>query len=142
GNRILIYDVAGTNLTMLHEQTAHRDVVRALAWNTNNTRLASGSFREITVWEVTNMQPAWSAATNIAGRVTGLEFVADKLLAADCPPAQASWLRFYAADTGVPLTARQAHADSINALAVSPGRKLFATAGNEGLVKIWDTESQ
>src|SRR4029079_9580180 len=83
GNRILIYDVAGTNLTLLQEQTAHREVVRALAWNTNNTRLASGSFREITVWEATNMQSVWSGATNLVGRVTGLEFAGDRLLAAD-----------------------------------------------------------
>jgi mono/diheme cytochrome c family protein len=140
-NRILIYDIAGTNLTLLQEKEAHRDAVRALAWHPKNTHLASGSFRELTLWDAATLEPAWSLSTNLLDRVNAIAFAGDTLIVADTGPAQPSWVRTLRADTGEPIAAWQAHSDAINDLTVSPGGKLLATAGADGLAKLWNIES-
>jgi mono/diheme cytochrome c family protein len=140
GNRILIHDVGGTNFNVIAEVTAHKDAVRSLAWSADGKSLASGAFREITLWNAA-LEPHWTMSSNILERVGAVAFADDKLIACDGPAAQSGWVRVFVAQTGAPVTNWQAHADAIYDLAVSPDAKTLATAGADGLVKLWDIAS-
>lgn len=142
GNRIVIYDVGDTNFSIVAEREAHKDVVRSLAWSTNGEAIASGSFRELVLWEINDLKPLWSVASNLLDRVTVIRFAGDKLLAADGGAGQGGWLRAFAVNSGAPLSAWQAHADTIYDLAVTRDGARVASAGGDGLVKFWDIASQ
>ena len=93
GNRIALHSTASTNFALLKDFKAHRDVVRSLAWSRDGRFLASGSFREITLWDAATLSRLWS--TQSLGRVTALHFTAtgDALIAADSSEAQSGWVR-------------------------------------------------
>jgi len=63
------------------------------------------------------------------------------LLVADGGPAQAGWIRIFDTETGRVRAAWTAHADSINAVAVSRDGRRLATAGADKLVKVWDLDN-
>jgi len=137
GSQIIVHDLTATNFPALAEHTAHYDAVRALAWSSDGKFLASGSFRELTLWDG-EMKPVWSIATNLLDRINALAFAEDKLIACDGSAAQSGWVRIFSAETGVAVTNWQAHADTIYGMAVSPDAKTLATASADGLVKLWE----
>src|SRR5688500_8227613 len=99
GNQVLIHDVTGTNFNVIAEVVAHSDAVRALAWSADGKSLASGAFREITLWNA-ELKPQWTCLSNILEAVGAVAFVDDKLIACDGPAAQSGWVRVFAAQTG------------------------------------------
>jgi WD40 repeat protein len=143
GNRILIHDIPATNFPINAEVEAHRDVVRSLAWSPNGQSLASGSFREIKLWDASNLKEAWAVSSNLLDRISALRFApeGDSLIAADGAPAQNGWVRVFASDTGKSSAAWPAHADTIFDLSVSRDGKQLATASGDHLVKIWELAS-
>ena len=100
GNRIALHSTASTNFALLKDFKAHRDVVRSLAWSRDGRFLASGSFREITLWDAATLSRLWS--TQSLGRVTALHFTAtgDALIAADSSEAQSGWVRLFSTQNG------------------------------------------
>ncbi|HMJ65237.1 MAG TPA: DUF1553 domain-containing protein, partial [Candidatus Binatia bacterium] len=140
-NRLLIYDVSGTNFSVLAEREADRDALRALAWSSDGRFVASGSFRRITVWNAAELTELWSISSNLLDRITVVRFAGDKLLASDGAPAQSRWIRVFSAEDGNPQANWEAHSDTIYDLAVSPDGKTLASASGDGLVKLWDVAS-
>jgi mono/diheme cytochrome c family protein len=143
GNRILIHELSATNFPISAEVEAHRDVVRSLAWSPNGESLASGSFREIKLWDASNLKESWAISSNLLDRISALRFApaGDSLIAADGVPAQNGWVKVFATDTGRSSTAWLAHADTIFDLSVSRDGKQLATASGDKLVKIWELAS-
>jgi WD40 repeat protein/mono/diheme cytochrome c family protein len=140
GNRILIHDLSTTNLNVIAEREAGRDAVRSLAWSSDGRVVASGSFRRLTVWDG-ELTELWSVSSNLADRITALEFAGDKLLAADGAPGQSRWIRVFSASGGTLLAHWEAHSDMIYDLAVSADARTVASAAGDGLVKLWDLAS-
>ncbi len=141
GEGIEIRDVSATNHPVLVSQAAHVDAVRALAWSPDGRQLASGSFREIVLWDAaarTNLTKIWSATGGPAGRVNALRFTphGGALVAAD-----GGWLRTLAPATGKELQAWEAHEDAIYDVSMSPDGGLVATAGGDKLAKFWELVS-
>jgi len=141
GERIEIRDVSATNHLVLVSQAAHADAVRALAWSPDGRQLASGSFREIVLWDGaarTNLTKVWSVTSGLAGRVNALRFTphGGALVAAD-----GGWLRTLAPATGKELQAWEAHEDAIYDVSMSPDGGLVATAGGDKLAKFWELVS-
>jgi hypothetical protein len=141
GNRIVVYDVSGTNFAAVAEQPAHRDVVRSVAWSSDGKFLTTGSFRELKVWQATNLTPVWSVSSNLADRITALEVAGDTLIAADGSAAQSGWIRTFAMESGKPIRSWQAHSDTIYDFVVSPDTKALATGSGDGLAKVWEIAS-
>ena len=144
GNHIVIHETAGTNLPVRLEVEAHRDVVRSLAWSPDGKFLASGSFRELKVWDAATLEPVWSVTSNLLGRISALQFTPDgtALMVADSSPAQAGWVRLFKPSSGELEASWQAHADTIFDLAISRDGKRLATAGGDKLAKVWDLASR
>jgi len=143
GSMLAIYDVSGTNLTLMREFPAHIDTVQAIAWHPNGTQLATGAFRETVLWDAAKGERIWTARSNLTDRVTALVFSrsGDKLYVAEgMAPAGAS-VRILQAESGVEERKWPAHTDTILALALDADEKRLATAGADNLVKIWDTQT-
>jgi mono/diheme cytochrome c family protein len=137
GSQLVIHDLSATNFPALAERTAHRDAVRSLAWSSDGKFLASGSFREITLWDG-EIKPVWSISTNLLDRINSLAFADTNLIACDGSAAQSGWVRVFSAETGTAITNWQAHSDAIYNMAVSPDAKTLATASADGFVKVWE----
>ncbi len=144
GNRIVIHDCTATNFPILVEAEVHRDAVRSLAWSPDGQALASGSFREIKLWDASDLKEAWSISSDLLGQITALRFTpaGNSLIAADSLAAHTGWLRVFSADSGKSSARWQAHADTIFDLSVSPDGKQLATASGDKLVKVWELASQ
>lgn len=102
GNRILIHDMSATNFPISTEVEAHRDLVRSLAWSPNGQLLASGSFREIKLWNASDLKKTWAISSNLLDRISALRFspTGDSLVVADGVPAQNAWVRVFATESG------------------------------------------
>jgi WD40 repeat protein len=144
GNQIVIQNVAATDFPVLATFEPGRDVVRALAWSQDGKLLASGSFRQLTVWEAESQKQLWSVSSNLLGAVTALRFngTNETLIAADAATAGKGWLRIFGAGDGKRVAAWQAHDDTIHDLALSPDGAFLATAGGDRLAKLWNLGSR
>jgi WD40 repeat protein len=143
-NRIYLYDLASTNYAATAEVEAHRDAVRSLAWSPDGKFLASGSFREITLWESKELKKKWTCSSNLEDRITVLRFspYGGALIAADGAAGFGAWVRILNPETGKVLNEWQAHNDSIYDLAISPDSGVLVTASADKLVKSWELVSQ
>jgi WD40 repeat protein/mono/diheme cytochrome c family protein len=141
GNRISIHDLTTTNFAVVAECEAHRDAVRSLAWSADAKQLASGSFREVKLWDP-ECKLLWSVSTNLADRVTALRFAGEQLIVADGGASRPGWLRALSLKDGKLQAEWEAHADAIYDICLSPDRAKVATAGADGLAKIWDLNSR
>jgi len=144
GTDLVVQDLSQTNTPVLFRAQAHADVVRSVAWSTDGRWLATGGFRELTVWKVADFSVAWTTRSNLLGRITALRFSphGGALLAADGAASEAGWVRVFASDSGRPIVAWKAHTDTIFDLAVSADGGVVATAGGDRLVKTWEILSQ
>jgi WD40 repeat protein len=141
GTSIQIFDLASTNTAPSAEWSAHSEIVRTLAWSADGKKLASGSFREVALWE--DGKPAWKNTITDSDRVTAVRFVGeDQIALADGSIGVNGRILILDATNGKTKSTWSAHTDLINDLTVSADGKLLATAGADRLAKVWDIESQ
>ncbi len=144
--QIVIYNLGSTNFEIAASVPAHREMVRALAWNPEGNLLASGSFRELKTWSVTSnsIKANWSLSSNLLGRINSLRFTphGGALIAADGATAENGWIRVLFTRTGAEIAAWQTGSDVIYDLAVTPDGGLLATASGDKLVKLWELVSR
>lgn len=106
-NDIFIYDLAARRVAA-QIPDAHRALVQSLAFSPDGTRLASGSFREVKIWQV---QPSKASAAPVASK-----------------PADAALVKKIADSSKLAVLASAASADG----------KTIATACADGSVRLWD----
>jgi WD40 repeat protein len=140
GASIQVFDLSATNAAPLGEWTAHSENIRALTWSNDGKRLASGSFREVALWE--DGKAIWKNTVKDSDRVTVVRFISDDELAvADGAIASSGRISILDTATGKTKNTWTAHADLINDLSASADGKLLASAGADRLAKIWDVSS-
>jgi WD40 repeat protein/serine/threonine protein kinase len=130
-----VWDFASNRL--VREVTAGTDVIWSVAINPDGTRLATGSSNEIiTLWDLNSGQKT-AELTGQRGGATDVVFLADgvTLVAVD----RQGYLHLWDTVTGRRLTdAWQIHDGSSWRIAVHPDGIQFATAGDDGRVRLWD----
>ncbi len=141
GSRIQVFDGASTNASPIAEWSAHTEFVRSLAWSQDGKRLASGSFRQVALWE--DGRAVWKKAISDGDRVTAVRFLpgSGDLVVADGSMAVNGRISILDVATGQSKTNWLAHADLINDLSLSADGKLLATAGADRLAKVWELAS-
>ncbi|HMC28300.1 MAG TPA: c-type cytochrome domain-containing protein, partial [Verrucomicrobiae bacterium] len=146
GNAVVVHETGVTNAPSPAELREHRDAVQSLAWSHDGKLLASGSYREIVIWNADSWKLEQRLTNELVGRVTALAFSPDQsmLAVADGIATKSGIIRIWktalgAGPSGWKLESSwQAHSDSIMALDISHDGKLIASAGIDKLVKMFD----
>jgi WD40 repeat protein len=132
---VLLWDLASGNLR--REFTAERGVIWSVAFSPDGTRLATASSEEVvTLWRLKDGERL-ATMTGHSGGVTDLAFLADgvTLVATD----RKGNLHVWDTPTARRLAERQVgHQGATWRIAVHPDGERFATAGDDGQVRLWD----
>ncbi|MEA5464065.1 nSTAND1 domain-containing NTPase [Leptothoe sp. PORK10 BA2] len=127
---IKFWDLAGNALTTF---SGHEDQVMSVAFSDDGERLASGSEDgTVKLWNVQNGELVRTLQAN--SQVLGVRFVGnERIVAAKEDAIIQIW------DTeGNSENTLQGHSDSVLYLNVSPDGETLASAGQDGMINIWD----
>src|SRR4051812_26089118 len=143
GQLLTRYDVASTNFSAMVGSERHRDAIQSLAWSHDGKLIASGSYRELRIWDSASFKLIRRITNSLVGRINAIAFSPDdRLLAAsDGLPTRAGIVRLWEAASWKPSTNWEAHRDSIMALDFSHDGKLLATGAADKLAKIFEIPS-
>ncbi len=124
----------------------HSDNVFGLAFSPEGYRLASaGGDGTVRIWEATPLvektRPT-PRTLHVGGNwVRGLAFAPDGRRVAVAAYREDCTTQIWDVQTGEPIRTLAGHSNVINHLAFHPDGRRVATAGADGTIKIWDTDS-
>jgi WD40 repeat protein len=118
---------------------AHVSLVESLAFNADGTLLATGSFREVTIWNL-ETKTVEARLAGFADKVTAVAWSADgKYFAtAGGAPTEDGEIKLYDTDGKLLLEFKNAHSDTVFGLAFSPDSKLLASASADKFVRVFE----
>jgi len=117
---------------------AHLSLIESLAYSVDGKQLLSGSFQELTIWDIATGKPA-KRITGYADRVVAIAFSTDgKLFAtAGGAPTEDGEIRVFKADGTLAFEVKNGHSDTVFGVAFSPDGTLLATSGADKFVKVF-----
>ncbi|MBY0513994.1 MAG: NB-ARC domain protein [Gemmataceae bacterium] len=124
-------------------KAAHISLVEAVAFSPDGKTLATGSYQELTLWDVAKAEPK-KRVGGFADRVVALAFSADgKFLATGGgAPTEDGEIKVFEADSGKQvLDIKNGHSDTVFGVAFSPDGKLLATCAADKFVKVFELPS-
>ncbi|HEX7860550.1 MAG TPA: DUF1549 domain-containing protein [Verrucomicrobiae bacterium] len=150
GNQIHLHDLSQTNLPLLASTKAHTDTIRSLAWSADGKLLASGSYKEVRIWDAQSLKEKSLINSNLSGRVTSLRFTprGGALIVADSAVAESGWIRTFRLDqnsdslSSREIAAWRAHDDTIHDLTLTADGGFLGSAGGDKIVRLWELVSQ
>jgi WD40 repeat protein len=155
GNQVHLFDAkTGDFLKTLTDPTletpdgkpadaAHLSLVEAMAYSPDGKTLATGSFREVVLWDP-DEGTIRRRLTGFADRVVTLDYSRDgKYLAAGGgAPTEDGEIKVFDAATGKLVVAvKEGHSDTVFGVCFSPDGKLLATAAADKFVKVFEVPS-
>ena len=143
GAHLLLFQVDRDAVRLAGRSRAHRDQIHSLAWTPDGTRLVSGAFRRVVVWNPQPLGPQHEVVAGLTHRITALQPLRDgrRVAVADGIPGQSGRVRLCDAATGALLKSWKAHDDAIFAMTLSNDGGSLATAAGDGYLKVWDLAS-
>ena len=120
-------------------KAAHISLVEAMAFSPDGKTLVTGSFQEVTIWDVEKGEPKLRIG-GFADKVCAIAFSADgkKFATGGGSPTEDGEIKVFD-DTGKPFTEIKAgHSDTVFGAAFSPDGKLLATCGADKFVKVFE----
>jgi WD40 repeat protein/transcriptional regulator with XRE-family HTH domain len=140
GGHILVWNSSDYSLCATLE--GQRGMVTAIAWTTDGTRLASGSWGhgsdQLFIWDT----QSWRRIRTLADPnelVFGVAWSADgeRLVSAGSD----GLLRWWNPQNGECLLSRQGHDGPVQSLRPSPDGRLLASCGDDGAIQIWEMDT-
>jgi hypothetical protein len=116
--------------------------VTAVAFNPDGKLLASGSYGQVTVWDLRTGKPA-RVLTNVLGAVNDVRFSPDgtRLAVAGGQPSAKGDLRIYRVTDWKLLAVLRGHEDVVFSISWRPDGKRLASASFDKTIRIWDVDA-
>ena len=121
-------------------KAAHISLVESMAFSPDGKTLATGSFQELTLWDMEKGTPKQRIG-GFADRVTAIAYSADgKYFATGggAPTEDGEIKIFDAATAKVVIDIKNGHSDTVFGVAFSPDGKLLATCAADKFVKVFE----
>ncbi|HEY1187441.1 MAG TPA: c-type cytochrome domain-containing protein [Gemmata sp.] len=125
-------------------RAAHISLVESMAFSPDGKLLATGSFQELTLWDMATGEPRQRIG-GFADRVCAIAFSVDgtKFVTGGGAPTEDGEIKVFDTNTAKLFTEIKAgHSDTVFAAAFSPDGKLLATGGADKFVKVWELPTQ
>ncbi len=142
GKQVHLFD-AKTSAHLRTLQPAHEAGVEALAFSPDGVTLASGSLREVVLWNVATGKRR-ATVDGFADRVVSLDFSPDGTLlaAASGAPTVDGEVQLLHPETGnLVRELKSAHSDTVYGVRFSPDSQLLATCGADQAIRIFEVAS-
>jgi WD40 repeat protein len=121
-------------------KAAHISLVESMAFSPDGKTLATGSFQELTLWDVESAEPK-QRITGFADRVVAVTYAPNgkHLATGGGAPTEDGEIKILDAETGKVLhDIRNGHSDTVFGVAFSPDGRLLATASADRFVKVFE----
>ncbi len=121
-------------------KAAHISLVESMAFSPDGKTLASGSFQELTLWDIETGEPIKRIA-GFADRVCAIAYSSDgkKFATGGGAPTEDGEIKVFDAKTGkLIVEIKNGHSDTVFGVAFSPDVKLLATGGADKFVKVFE----
>ena len=151
GNQVHLYDgKKGDFLKTLVDPTlktadgkdakaAHISLVESMAFSPDGKTLATGSFQQMTLWDA-DTGAVKQRIGDFGDRVVAIAYSADgkQFATAGGPPAEDGEIKLFDAAGKLTTTFKNAHSDTVYAVAFSPDGKLLASGAADKFVKVFE----
>ena len=119
--------------------SAHVSLIESMAYSPDGKTLATGSFQEVTLWDMDKGTPKLRIG-GFADRVVAIAYAPDgKLFATGGgAPTEDGEIRIYGADGKLVTEIKNGHSDTVFGVSFSPDGKLLATAAADKFVKVFE----
>ena len=124
-------------------KAAHISLVESMAFSPDGKTLASGSYQELTLWDMEKFLPV-QRVTDFADRVTCIAYSADgKFIATGGgAPTEDGEIKVFDATGKLVTDIKNGHSDTVFAVAFSPDGKLLATGAADKFVKVFELPTE
>ena len=121
---------------------AHISLVEAMAFSPDGKTLATGSFREVTLWD-TASGAVKAHIGGFADRVVAIAYSPDgtRFATGGGAPTEDGEIKIFAADGKQVADIKNGHSDQVFGVCFSPDGKLLATAASDKFVKVFEVPS-